>query len=126
MYPLVVLVAGGASVLGLATAKSRARKVSKLELAESFVVPAAGSSFVKKEDCSTKVSACKNCSCGRKDLAAGLGSEAAKAKLESGEIKSSCGNCYLGDAFRCASCPYKGQPAFKPGEKIELKLVSDA
>ena len=42
------------------------------------------------------------------------------ADLENGNVESACGKCYLGDAFRCASCPYKGLPAFEKGDKVKL------
>ncbi|KAI1815675.1 DUF689-domain-containing protein [Poronia punctata] len=84
--------------------------------------------------------ACKDCTCG---LAAKLEAEdkarRAKADADLNVLKlgaddlddleldftikgkvGSCGSCSLGDAFRCADCPYMGLPAFKPGEEVTI------
>jgi hypothetical protein len=54
--------------------------------------------------------ACKNCSCRRNINSAELINKESNNTVNNG---SACGNCYLGDAFRCTSCPYKGLPALK-------------
>jgi hypothetical protein len=73
--------------------------------------------FASPSDCMTKAKACDNCSCGRKEVEDG---KVSIEDLEKGNVKSECGKCYLGDAFRCASCPFAGKPAFEPGDKIKL------
>jgi len=73
--------------------------------------------FSKKSDCVTKPKPCKNCNCGRAE-------KEGQQTINSNINTSSCGRCYLGDAFRCAGCPYKGMPAFEPGDKIDFANVN--
>jgi hypothetical protein len=82
--------------------------------------------------------ACKDCTCGLKEKMeaedTAKRSTADKQlnalKLDADDLDEmdftvqgkvgSCGNCALGDAFRCDGCPYVGLPAFKPGEEVRL------
>lgn len=80
--------------------------------------------------------ACKDCTCGlaerlnAEDKAKRANADANLAKLNASDLTEvdftvqgkvgSCGNCALGDAFRCDGCPYIGLPAFKPGEEVRL------
>lgn len=67
--------------------------------------------LAKENSCITKPKPCKNCNCGRADEL---------KNVDTSNLKSDCGKCYLGDAFRCEGCPFRGLPAFEPGQKLDL------
>ncbi|KAL7559092.1 hypothetical protein ACA910_017505 [Epithemia clementina (nom. ined.)] len=72
------------------------------------------------DDCSGR-EPCADCTCGRAETS-NNNKKGTSATIQT----SSCGNCALGDAFRCANCPYLGKPAFKPGEEhLVLDLQDD-
>jgi len=82
-------------------------------------------SNAQEDDCGGR-KACDNCSCGRKERE----EAAARGEVSQESLKqaptSACGNCSKGDAFRCASCPYLGKPAFREGEEhLVLDLMDD-
>lgn len=76
-----------------------------------------------------KKRACKNCTCGLAKEEEEVRKEQAETKRITvdtlGATNSSCGSCSLGDAFRCPGCPYRGLPAFKPGEVVQIDSIQD-
>jgi len=73
-------------------------------------------------DSNGKKRACKNCSCGLKEI------QEAEEKGNGAVAQpnaSACGNCAKGDAFRCASCPYLGLPTFEAGTKPPIEVRED-
>jgi len=69
---------------------------------------------------------CKNCTCGRAEKLKNNNNNDTKVKItDIKDFKSSCNSCHLGDAFRCATCPYLGMPAFEVGNSVKLKNIDD-
>lgn len=96
-------------------------------LAPPPAVDAAARAKAAADDCGGR-KACDNCTCGRaeKEAMERAGGAAADENQPKQVPSSSCGNCAKGDAFRCASCPFLGKPAFKPGEEhLVLDLADD-
>lgn len=114
--------------------------VDENELLNDGIVPSAA-----PVDCgagneiAVKKRACANCTCGLAETetaadkentalaeGAAIGAASSVAASSVAPAKSACGNCYKGDAFRCASCPFLGKPAFEAGkEKLVLSITDD-
>jgi hypothetical protein len=111
-----------------------------LDLAPVVMVSASTAAAAAGGGCATKKRACANCSCGRKEMEDAEERGEARPQLSDAELakmKSSCGNCHKGDAFRCAGCPFLGKPAYDPnqvpviaggeeGAGVKLEAVDDA
>jgi hypothetical protein len=94
-----------------------------LGLAPLPLPPAPTSS--SRDDCSGR-KACDDCTCGRADRERLVANGDLPPTALKQAPKSSCGNCSLGDAFRCEGCPYLGMPKFKEGEEhLVLQLKDD-
>ena len=61
---------------------------------------------------------CANCTCGLKEQTEGK--QAPPDPLQFQPRTGACNSCNLGDAFRCANCPYLGLPPFRAGESVKL------
>jgi hypothetical protein len=80
-----------------------------------------------KDDCDGR-KPCDDCTCGRAELEElkQHGQEQQNPQKVIKDLKSACGSCSKGDAFRCAGCPFLGKPAFKVGEEhLVLDLTDD-